>query len=308
MSNLYNKTIRRQGELLLNRSNYAYALIVLFAGLPLMTWLSVAIAALITLRKGAEEGLKATGWGILGLLLATLLSSSFNVTNCLIVLLTFIPCFLSAWLLRVTAKWDTVTLSLVAFVSLLICFFFFYPPDFLVEEYHSLKVMIERLQSNGVELSSIVSDKSHMLAYLLGIQALSFVISLLSSLMLARAFQAKLFYPTGFREEMLALNVHPFAVIPFLCIMAGLYWHAPLALALSPIWVLYTASAGVSVLITLFASHRIIITLSLLIIASALLPIVMLPILVSVGLIDSLVNFRTRFITTLTGNKKNSKE
>ncbi|MCX7114553.1 MAG: hypothetical protein NTW08_01365 [Gammaproteobacteria bacterium] len=302
MAGFLNKTIHQQGALILNRPRYAYALIALLAALPLLTWLSVSIMALITLRKGAQDGIKAANVGMAGLLLLTLLTASLNGSNLFIIAFTFLPCFLMAWLLRVTSTWKPVCLFLITLASLLVCVFHFYPPTLLVVEYQELHTIMQHLQGDGLKLPSWLVDKPHMLAYLLGVQSLSFILSTLTALMLARAMQAKLFYPDGFKKEMLSLQIYPWATIPFLLVMIGLYQHNALALCLTPIWILYMASAGLSVLICIFAPHRVVITLFFLLLATALLPIVFLPLIIIAGISDSFLHLRTRYCPTHSAN------
>lgn len=50
--------LRKQGHFLLENDHYALLYIAILALIPFATWLSVAIVALITLRKGWVSGLK----------------------------------------------------------------------------------------------------------------------------------------------------------------------------------------------------------------------------------------------------------
>lgn len=304
MSQLINKVIFRQSELILNRPHYAYALIVLFTLLPFMTWLSVSIVALVTLRKGLHDGINAAGIGTLSLLISILLLSKASVFTILIGFLTFVPTTIGAYILRVSARWEWVAICFMGFMSLLIGIVYLYPPDILLSEYQALEVMLKRLQEDGVRLSSFLMTPSYMMAYLLGIQGLSFGLSILTPIMIGRMIQAKIFYPSGFKNEMLNFSMSPMMTLPFIIVMLGLYYKNILALSLSPLWVCYAASAGLSVLIHLFASHRVLLTTCLILTATILLPIVMLPSLCMIGVLDTVIKFRTRYASFVNSDTK----
>lgn len=293
--NLLNNFIQRQGELILNKPTFAYALVFLFAGLPFLTWISVSIMALITLRKGVHDGAKMLAIGLLGLLVAILLSSKPNLTQLTYMLLTYVPAFIGAWLLRVTGKWDASTTVLILFASIVVVYFHFFPPAILLAEYKILVSLIQEYEKEGMQLKSWLSNKDQVVAYLLGLKATLFLISTFGSLILARAFQAKLFYPAGFKLEMLGLKSKSFMVVPLGFILLGLYYNTPLSLSLAPIWALYFAACGLSTLICMFASHRALVVFLLLLAALIFLPIFMLPLVISVGTLDSLFDFRRHY-------------
>lgn len=63
--------IRKQGQILLENERYAILHAVLLALLPYTAWLSIALIALMTLRKGWRKG---------GLLLVPALSAYFALS------------------------------------------------------------------------------------------------------------------------------------------------------------------------------------------------------------------------------------
>ena len=58
-------SLQKQGKFLLENKQYAILYASLLAILPYTVWLSVAIIALITLRKGWRDGLVVCGAGLL---------------------------------------------------------------------------------------------------------------------------------------------------------------------------------------------------------------------------------------------------
>lgn len=293
---LLNKIIKRQGELLLNRPSFAYAMVFLFAGLPFLTWLSVAIIAFLTLRLGPVSGAKALGVGVFSVLMVNLMLASLGPLQLTLIFFTFVPPFFAAWILRLTASWHTTAIFLILLVSLVVLYAHFFLPAFLLEEYNTLLNLLQAFQKNGVKLKSWVENKEQAINYILGIQNAFLLISSVGSLMVARAFQSRLFYPAGFKKEMLYFQASIFMLIPFcLLLLMGFFYHLPLALGLLPVWVLYFCAAGMSVLICLFAEHRALLVFSLLLIVVSFLPLIMLPLIVCIGALDTLFHFRQRF-------------
>ena len=293
--NLLNKFFHKQGELILNKPAFAYAMVFLFAGLPFLTWVSVSIVAFLTLRLGPITGLKALGVSVLSILLSNYLVSSLSLMTLVAIFFTIFPLFFAAWILRITASWNMVAIFLVLLTSITVIYAHFILPAFLMEEYNTLLNLLNTFQKNGAQLKSWLENKEQVINYILGIQAVFFLLSSLMSLMIARAFQAKLFYPAGFKQEMLHFQASMFMLLPFALLLVGFYYHVSLSFSLLPTWILYFCAAGMSVLICLFAAHRSLLVFSLLIIAVSMLPLFIFPLVVSIGVLDSFLNFRQRF-------------
>src|SRR3990167_7285412 len=142
--NFLQKFVQTQGALILNKPPYAYALIVLFAVVPLMSWFSVSIAALITLRNGPDAGIKAMGVGMLILILDSFLTTStLTITQATILIFTYLPTYVAALILRSTASWRMTTLFLLLLSSAIIFYFYFFTPQFLIEQYQLLQQLIQ---------------------------------------------------------------------------------------------------------------------------------------------------------------------
>lgn len=301
MRELFNNFIKQQGEHILRSPIYAYGLIVLFAVFPFMTWLSVSIIAFLTLRFGAATGAKALVVGLLTCSVMALFSASLSFSNQLIIMLTFLPCFFSAWLLRLSADWNIVAACLLVATSLVVMAFYYFPPNFLVEEYQLLLSMMKDFQSQGVKFALWLTNPVQAQAYLLGVQAASSFLSALMSLVVARAMQASLFYPAGLKKELLSYRAYTIMLVPFAAVLLGLYMHATLALSLMPIWVIYFSAAGYSTLAVVWAANQPFLMFALLVMVTLLLPRIFVPFIVSVGILDNILHFRSKF------NKRSSK-
>src|SRR3990167_1588930 len=290
--NLFDKTLAKQGQLLLNKENYAYILVILFSGLPFLSWIALTIIALVTLRKGYEEGLKTLGIGVFTALITYYIVSANHTFAFSKVLFTFIPIYLSAVILRATAKWRDVIIAMLCLASLVIIYLFYFPPGIIFKIYDLLLVVLKENKDTALQYKAWLTNKNETMAYILGIQALVFVLSNFSVLMLARAIQAKLFYPQGFKHEMLNIRANPLALALVSCMFIGFYFKNAIFISLLPIWLAYFCGSGISILIYIFATDRALVVFLLLLILLSFLPIFMLALLASIGALDCLINFR----------------
>lgn len=292
--NLFDKTLKQQGELLLNKDNYAYILVILFSGLPFVSWLSLTIIAFITLRKGPEDGLKILAIGLFTSCLMQFIVSKGQIFAIDRVIFTFLPVYLAAWILRVTAKWSDVITAILVLASLVVVYLHYFPPAILFKMYQFFVTLMQGYKDTGGQLQGWLSNKDDVIAYILGIQALVLVLSTLSVVMLARALQARLFYPQGFRQEMMNLQAHPAVLLIVIVMLLGLYFKQSIFLSLLPIWCVYLGAAGVSVLVNIFSGNRALLLFLLLLILLFLLPIFTLVLFVGIGAMDTFLNFRAR--------------
>lgn len=290
--NLFDKTLKQQSELLLNKENYAYILVVLFSGLPFISWVALTIIAFVTLRKGSEAGLKILSVGIFTACLMQFVISKGQVLAIDKALLTFAPVYLSAWILRATSRWSDVIVAILVVASAIIVYLYYFPPDLLFKMYQFFLTLMQEYKNTGPQIKEWLSNKDEVIAYILGIQALVLVLSTLSILMLARALQARLFYPQGFKQEMMNIRVHPIVLVVVVCMLLGFYFKQPIFLSLLPIWLAYLVASGISVLVNLFAANTALLIFLLLLILLFLLPIFTLALFVGVGALDTILNFR----------------
>lgn len=296
---MLSKAIYTQIRMLLENERQTYIMTALLTVVPFLSWIAVAIMAFITLRKGARPGFYTMLCGLAAFLFTTFLITSLKPAAIVTILLTFVPCYLAALVLRVTASWGWTVTSLLSFATITVLLLNISTPDFLVAQYHVLQGMLKELQHNDVQLTGFLGSPSQIMAYLLGIQSLVYLISILSTLILARALQSKLFYPEGFKQEILSFEAHPLMVFPLCLILFGAYQHTPVAISLLPSWVLYFVCAGLSLMIAQFKNKKPLLILVLLLIPMVLLPLVVLPTIAGIGIIDSFFHFRRRFANHL---------
>ena len=287
--------IRNQSQYLLNNQRHAILHAIVLALLPYTAWLSVAVAALVTLRKSWREGALLLAPAMTAYLVVALTSSSTPVAI-VNTLLVFLPTYLAACTLRLTASWRAV--AAVFFLQVIIVLFLLQllMPEVIAAQFLFLQSTLREMKGDDA-LLALINNKTGLsqavlASYFIGLQSVGVVLSASISLMLARSVQSKLFYPGEFRLEMLAFR----ADRAEFCILIGMfiaaYQHNILAMSLLPLLIFYFLLAGLSLSFNVLAKQRPVSSMVLLIASLLLLPFVMLPVYVIFGSIDSLFNLR----------------
>jgi hypothetical protein len=287
--------IRRQGQFLLDHPGYALLHILILAVLPYTAWLSVALMALITLRKGEAAGKKVLIPALLANFAISLISIS-PVVATINTLLTFIPCFLGACLLRSTVSWRAVTGCFFVLLVISVLIVQFMVPNFVMAQYLFIKTILTEAQTDNT-LFELINTKTGLSPeffanYLFGVQAAGVCLSALFSLMLARSVQSQLYYPGGFREEMLSFRGNKLGLLILMILLLTSWQGNVLAMNILPTLVLYFLLAGLSLTLRALGGRGSIGTLILLVVPMLFLPFILVPIYVILGTLDSLFNFR----------------
>jgi hypothetical protein len=287
--------IRKQGNLLLENNRHAMLHAVALSLLPYTAWLSVTIIALITLRKGWQQGSTILAPVILANFALSLVSTT-AVIALVNALLIFVPCYLAAVVLRKTTSWRAVAGLFFLQVMVVVLLLQTFMPDYIMAQYLYLQTVFREVQTDST-LLAFINDKTGLnqmiLAnYLLGLQAVGVVFSAVLSLMLARSVQSSLFYPDGFKREMLLFRGDKIGLILMVILLVAASQHSMLAISLVPMLVFYFLLAGLSLSFNIFAKQKLRYSIVLLVATLFLLPFVMLPVYVIFGSLDSLFNFR----------------
>jgi hypothetical protein len=289
--------VGKQGRFLLENDYYALLYVAILALIPLATWLSAAIVALITLRKGGINGAKGLIVGITSLLLLYILSVTLSPSGVFNAIMAFLPCFIMALVLRATASWNVTAgfIVLLTLIGIVLIHGLF--PEVIEQQYRFIQAVIKEFKREG-SISGLFNTQglnSTVIAnYVIGMQGLSFAFSAATALLLARSVQARLFYPGGLRKEMSQFRASSWGVIVLVVTALGAYQNNPLAISCLPILVAYYVCAGISLGFNILAKGKGIGSLFLLLLPLVLLPFVTMPIYVMLGALDSLFNFRSR--------------
>lgn len=262
--------------------------------MPPVSIVSSASVALVTLRRGASEGLivLACSTAVAGVL------GFFLLGNYQFVLLYGIVLWVPVWLISIILR-EGRYLSLAIEVAVLlgvlgVVGFYLYNTE--------LAAMWKNILSQMVPPNAPVVDIQHTLDvlshYMTGIVAAASVFGLLFGLFLGRWWQALLYNPGGFRQEFLSLTTHPrlaigsIVVVVIASLSSGVISEVSWNIAIL-LFVLYTF-IGTSVLHTVFASMKLgrfmvpMFYVTLFLIPHAMLPVAL------VGLSDTWMNLRNK--------------
>ncbi|KTD63930.1 hypothetical protein [Legionella spiritensis] len=289
--------IQKQGYYSLQNEKYACFLTAILAVFPLTAWLSLAVMALIVLRKSWAAGLKILITGMTVSICVAEIAGTMDVVLSGI-LLTYVTCYLASLLLRTTASWQIVVGGMVMLAATGVLLTHWLAPDYVIKQYNTLQAMLSAVDSNNPVVDMLAhqnaENKINLASSLLGIKAVSLIISVLFSLLLARAIQASLFNPGGFQREMLAFRASKIAVIALIVCVYGVHQGNAILLSCLPVFFVYLMLAGISLGLNLFVKKKRLVMMMMLLMPIILMPYVVLPVYVLFGSIDSLFNLRSR--------------
>ncbi len=283
--------ITRQCKVILESKQQAIIYAVIFSILPFASWLSVALVSLVTLRKGAKSGFDVLLPALVvhSVPLMMLIPLSGALINTLI---AYLPCYFAALSLRNTERWQMVAgvFFILAFLGCLLIQLLV--PGFIVEQFNLFKMILTQYQE--LVESALNGINSVILAQLFfGVQILSVIVSATISLMFARAMQAKLFLPGGFRNELMAFRSGRLSFLVLLGVSLATFYEIPLAMNVLPIVLCYFLASGFGLVYFIFSRRRQVKVFILLMLLIFVKPTFVLCAYIVIGSLDSLVNFRS---------------
>ena len=284
--------------------------IAILAIIPFAAWLSAAIIALITLRRGWREGFRVLAVAILSFTVLSLMSMPFTQALSA-ALLAFLPCYLTAGILHATASWRLVGFAIVLQALFVVMLIHWLAPELMMNQYRYILSVLQEMakESPDSTVASLFNNQNALnqqifASYFLGIQSVSISLSTVISVALARSVQSKMFYPGGFKQEMLGFRASGLGVILLFAASLSSYKHNSFAVSCLPILVVYFVTAGLSLSFNILAKGRGVGTFILLLIPLALLPFFMIPMYVAIGVLDSLFNIRLYLSSRGDGKEK----
>lgn len=287
--------LQKQAKIILSSRTKALMYAVILALLPYCTWLAMTVIALVTLRKGQREG----GRILLGVLLthALMLVTSLPLYAALFnSALVFLPTYLAACALRATTTWQAVAavLFFLAISSAMIIQQLV--PEWVISQYTTMLAVIQASQPDQM-IVRWLEDAAQipvqvMANYLLGIQLLSAVVSVWSSLMLARSLQSQLFYAGGFMKELLSFRGNRLSCLLMITLIVGAWQWNMIAMNVLPVFGFFYFLAGVSLCANFVMTKSSKLLLAVLVVPLVFIPFVMMPLYIILGLLDSIFNIR----------------
>lgn len=280
----------------------AAGFVIVLALLPVLGLLANAAIALVTLRKGWQEGLLITLIGSVAMALLTYVEQHNVVLGFVMALIQWIPVVLLAWVLNQTISWK-ITLQMLFGLSVLAVFVLhILIPDITI----FLSTLFDSTMMNNARLST--EDKTNLGELKQAIPKIAPVFvgvitaivsgMIIIALLIARYWQAQLYNPGGFGEELRELRLGKLSALIMLSIvilelLTQSYMVAELLICGVAVF-LFQGIALVHALVKRNDMHQLwLVAMYLLLI---LLNWRMAPILAAVGIIDSFADFRRQFI------------
>jgi hypothetical protein len=256
-------------------------IVVVLTGLfPLVYCLSAAVVGLVNLRKSATEGLIILLWSLLP---AALLWMAGDSTPVILMLSTAIL----AQVLKYKESWSRV-IMLGTVLAILTQLSLVWQEGYVAELVSIVEEAIDLQRSQGVVVEYSASEVVNLL---LGFYGAYHFTTVISCLVLARWWQAALYNPGGFKTEFHQLRLEPgFAVLLAGFILAALTGVPPLSSWLA-IMCIPPLLGGLALLHYLVAWKKLGFSW---IVMVYLLALFISPVVILLGLADSIVNFRKR--------------
>ncbi len=179
------------------------AMVALIAALiPWLFWLSAAVAALVTLRRGLGLGLPVV-------IAAALPAGWWWVQGDAVPLASVLLVTLMATILRARMRWGETLIAGMLVCVVLVQSGIFLPPG-------GAGPLLEQVRQNSADVDAMLTElsaqgvSSEQLAGMLigGVTGLVVLLAAVACLALARSWQAGLYNPGGFRDEFHALRLN----------------------------------------------------------------------------------------------------
>lgn len=199
----------------------ALALVSLIPILGMISVLSGAAVALVTLRHGAKQGLQV----LLGASLVTSIFMYFvfgtMILGLMFALLLWLPLLALALILRSSSSWSMLLDAAAAMGIVGIAVFYLFIGDPLVFWQAALGQMLALMSAqDGMAELGQVKDQIPMIAeWMTGMLTAALVMGLVLSMMLARWWQSLLYNPGGFQQEFYGLRQSKIAAFTALVIL-----------------------------------------------------------------------------------------
>lgn len=248
-------SVTRSGQFLMENRREAVVIAMLTAAIPLLGWISLVVMCLVTLRKGAREGLFVLAWAVIPAVISNGLmgSWSFALEN----LIAYVWLWSMACLLRVTTSWRYVLEVSTGIAVLVIIVIHMVIPDldkiyldFLMAVYkNSISGAVDPSNpvSNPVSYAAMQGYMQQIVYYLLGVQVTLYLGHNLLCLLIARGWQAVLYNPKGLSHDlkMIRLGWIPW-VAALILVFFGINRSLPWAMDTLPVLAALFFFAGLS--------------------------------------------------------------
>jgi hypothetical protein len=264
---------------------------------PPLGVVSTAVVALVALREGATQSAYVVVISAVVLAVMMLLIHQPPAWGLLAGLVQWVPLLLLGLLLRYTSSWTTTLQAALIFCLVAVLMVYLWVPD-VPGLWESLLDKFARpaLEKAGMPAEQINEALQYSTGILTGVFAASLLLTMLLSLMLARAMQAAIFNPGGFSLEFreLRFGVWP-AAVSVLLLLVMMVSEATLPGELITVAVVAFFIQGLAVIHGLVAQQGMMrgwLVGVYVLLAVLLTPVILL--LAGLGWADAIVDFRRR--------------
>ncbi len=302
--------LRRFTDFILRSRVSAMSVAFLLSFVPLIgASVSILVAALVTLRKGAVEGSLVLGASIAPYLLAYVVAPQTDDQFIFIATGAIIAINVLTWLLSVVlrrfANWSWVV-EIATYVGIvLVCVIHLIYPDLsawwstqLTAYFNKTAVMVGQLVPDGASSTEAVSAEmiANVKRFVTGFLVASIVFNALLQLVLARWWQSVIFNPGALQRELHQVRLSYISVAMFVLVSILAYLENALGLDLLPVLITAFGMSGMSLIHRLVLSNRAAwFWLTLIYISILLMFPLGLMLVAMVGVFDSLLDLRKKF-------------
>jgi len=271
--------------------------------LPPMIVFSNAAIALITLRKGWQQGVIFTLLATITLILISVILQKSAGSGVIAGLITWLPMVLLASALAITRSWAKTLLLILAFSAIGVLLFHLIHPDAsaywkpMLEQMKPFLLKVQQAnQTSGNIGKSIDETINNAANWMTGAFAAALAIISILSLIIARNWQAQLYNPGGFGEEFRQIHIGKQASIALVvAIVIAVLSSNQLIVELIMVGIAIFLFQGLSLAHAMVKKRgmntRWLIGLYILMV---LLPIQMIVLLATFGIIDNFADFRAK--------------
>ena len=269
---------------------------------PLVVFSNAAIA-LITLRKGWQQGIVFTLLATATLVFISIAVKQTAGSGVIAGLVNWLPMVLLASTLAMTQSWNKTLLLILALSAVGVLLFHLINPDaqvFWKPMLEQMKPMLQNMQTSqfgaGTTDKSLDETITNAASWMTGTFAAALAIITILSLIIARSWQARLYNPSGFGEEFRQIRLGKQASIALIvAIVVALLSRNQIIVELIMVGIAVFLFQGLSLAHAMVKKRglntRWLIGLYILMF---LLPVQMMVLLATFGIIDNFADFRKK--------------
>jgi len=193
----------------------AATMAIIGLAIPPAAWLSGASIVLVTLVNGPKNGLITTVLSLVGAAIFAYLIFASSQVALVFVLLTWLPAWIIATVLRQTVSLAYSFQILTAMSLLAVAMIYAIAPNIGEHWREPLNIMVMQLAEHSEDFSLVELKRAEdwIIAFLPGLFVSSIMFGTMLSVFIARWWQAVFYNPDGFGKEFRSLNLGKFSAL-----------------------------------------------------------------------------------------------